>query len=201
MNARVVLNVSDKPVGAIGPKAPLWWGTMGLILIESTVFALAIASYFYLRMRYPEWPPAPTPPPDLVLPTINLAVLVASFVPQYLIDVEDETADKKELERLLILASVFGVVACVLRYWDFQALNTSWHDTSYGSIVWALVFLHSFHLIASTVETILMAFSVSEAPLDEKHRLDLNVNAVYWYFVVIGWVVIYAVVWGGARVL
>jgi hypothetical protein len=46
-----------------------------------------------------------------------------------------------------------------------------------------------------------MAAYVSEAPLDEKHRLDLNVNAIYWYFIVIAWTAIYAVIWGGGRVL
>jgi cytochrome c oxidase subunit 3 len=27
----------------------MWWGTMGLMLIEGTVFALTIMAYFYLR--------------------------------------------------------------------------------------------------------------------------------------------------------
>jgi heme/copper-type cytochrome/quinol oxidase subunit 3 len=172
-----------------------------MIAIESTVFALVIASYFYLRMRFPEWPPAGTPPPSLLMPSINVAVLLVSFWPQYRIDVAVESQDKKKLQRLLIIASGLGLLACVLRYWDFAALNTGWHDTSYGSIIWALLFLHSIHLSASTFETILMAWYVSEAPLDEKHRLDLNVNAIYWYFIVIAWVVIFTVVWGGPRVL
>jgi cytochrome c oxidase subunit III len=201
MNARPVLDVSTLPVGAIGPRAPLWWGTVGMIAIESTVFALCIASYFYLRMRYTEWPPADAGVPSLLMPTINLAVLLVSFIPQYKIDAAAETKDPKSMERLLIVASVLGVIACVLRVWDFRALNTDWQEHSYGSIVWALLFLHSIHLYASTFETILMAAYVADAPLDEKHRCDLNVNAIYWFFIVISWVVIYAVIWGGGRVL
>jgi heme/copper-type cytochrome/quinol oxidase subunit 3 len=201
MNARPVLDVSTLQSGATGPRAALWWGTMGMIVIESTVFALCIASYFYLRMCYAEWPPPGVAEPSLPIPTINLAVLLISFIPHYKIDAAAETKDPKSMERLLIIASLLGLLACALRIWDFRALNTGWQDHSYGSIVWAIVFLHSIHLYASTFETILMAVYVSEAPLDEKHRLDLNVNAIYWFFIVISWTVIYAVIWGGGRVL
>lgn len=201
MHARPVLDLSRLPVDAVGPRAPLWWGTVGMIAIESTVFALCIASYFYLRMRYAVWPPPDAGPPDLLLPTINLAVLVVSFIPQYRIDMAVESEDKQRLQRLLIAASMLGILACTLRIWDFRALNTSWHEHSYGSIVWAMLFLHSIHLGASTLETILMSLYVSEAPLDEKHRLDLNVNAIYWFFIVISWVAIYAVIWGAGRAL
>jgi heme/copper-type cytochrome/quinol oxidase subunit 3 len=201
MNARPVLDVSTLPDGATGPRAPLWWGTMAMIAIESTVFALVIASYFYLRMRYAQWPPADAGAPDLLWPTINLAVLAVSFIPQYKIDVAVESKDQRRLQRLLIIASLLGVLACVLRVWDFRALNTDWEKHSYGSVTWALIFLHTIHLYAATFETILMAAYVSEAPLDEKHRLDLNVNAIYWYFIVIAWTVIYSVIWGGGRAL
>ena len=201
MSTRQVLDVSHLPDGAIGPRAPLWWGTVGMIAVESTVFALCIATYFYLRMRYTEWPPADAGPPDLLLPGINLVVILVSFIPQYLIDKFDEDGDKSRLQKLLIAASALGLIACVLRVWDFRALNTDWQEHSYGSITWALLFLHSIHLSASTIETILMAIYVSEAPLDVKHRSDLNVNAVYWYFIVISWAVIFAVIWGAGRVL
>jgi heme/copper-type cytochrome/quinol oxidase subunit 3 len=201
MNVVETLDLSHLEKGAVGPRAPLWWGTVGMIAIESTVFALAIASYFYLRMRYTEWPPADAGPPSLLLPTINVLVMLASIVPQYMIDAAAKTADRAKLERLLIAASVLGVIACVLRVWDFKALHCDWTEHSYGSIVWALVGAHSIHLYASTFETILMAAAVSEVELDNKHRLDLNVNAVYWFFVVIAWLFLYAVIWGAGRAL
>jgi cytochrome c oxidase subunit III len=201
MNVRHALDVSHMQEGATGPRAPLWWGTMGLVVIESTVFALLIASYFYLRMRYTEWPPADAGAPDLLLPGIQMLLLLASVYPQYRIDAASEAGDRPLLQKLLIAATVFGVAACVLRIWDFRALNCDWQEHSYGSIVWALVFAHSIHLAASTVETGLMAAFLKDVPLDEKHRLDLNVNAVYWFFVVAAWAVIFAVIWGAGRVL
>jgi heme/copper-type cytochrome/quinol oxidase subunit 3 len=201
-NTRVVLDVSNLPDGAVGARAPLWWGILGLLSVEGAVFALGIASYFYLRMRYTSWPPTDAGPPDLTMPLINLAVILASWVPQNIVNkLALRDPDKRRIEKNLIIATVLGFAACVLRIWDFRALNCDWTEHSYGSIVWALVFLHTIHLFTSTIETALMATYVSRAELDPKHRLDLNVNSVYWGFVVISWVILFAVIWGAGRAL
>ena len=48
-----VSDVSALPDTAFGHRSLMWWGTMGLMVIEGTVFGLAIAMYFYLRLRVP----------------------------------------------------------------------------------------------------------------------------------------------------
>ncbi len=73
MNApasRRVLDVSALPTYAFGHRSLMWWGTMGMIFIESTVFVLAIVAYFYLRERSYNWPVGGLPP-DLIYGTIN----------------------------------------------------------------------------------------------------------------------------------
>src|SRR5204863_3882185 len=75
------LDVSTLPPGAFGSRSLMWWGTMGIVLIEGTVFALAIGAYFYLRTRMSAWPPDGVAPPDLRWGTINTLVLLASSIP------------------------------------------------------------------------------------------------------------------------
>ena len=45
------LDVAALPSFGFSHRSLMWWGTLGLIAIESTVFALAIVSYFYLRTQ------------------------------------------------------------------------------------------------------------------------------------------------------
>jgi len=78
------LDVGALPPGAFGSRSLMWWGTLGMVLIESTVFALAIASYFYFRTRMPSWPPGGVAPPDLRWGTINTLILLASILPNEL---------------------------------------------------------------------------------------------------------------------
>ncbi|MFP3616739.1 cytochrome C oxidase subunit III, partial [Paraburkholderia sp. SIMBA_050] len=61
----------------------MWWATMGLMLIEGTAFALAIAMYFYLRAVNAVWP-MHAPPPSLLWGSLNTAVLIASMLPNEL---------------------------------------------------------------------------------------------------------------------
>src|SRR5205823_1564523 len=72
-----VLDVSGLAPGAFGHRSLIWWGTLGLFVIEGTMFAIAIAAYFYLRMRNTTWPPN-VPPPDLRWGTVNTLILLAS---------------------------------------------------------------------------------------------------------------------------
>lgn len=127
--------------------------------------------------------------------------MLLSLLPQTMINSAARSGNKSGVQLMLWLASLLGIVSCVLRVWDFRALNSDWTEHSYGSIVWALVFLHCIHLYTSTFETMLMAFALPRVPWDEKHRLDINVNCIYWFFVVGSWMVIYAVIWGAGRVL
>ena len=44
MSGARTVDVRSLPPGAFGSRSLMWWGTMGMILIESTAFGLAIAS-------------------------------------------------------------------------------------------------------------------------------------------------------------
>ena len=71
------------PTFGFGARSPMWWATFGLMLIEGTVFAIAIVAYFYLRSVNATWP-LNAPPPDLRFGTLNTAVLLVSLWPNEL---------------------------------------------------------------------------------------------------------------------
>src|SRR3954470_20606547 len=76
------LDVARLPESSFGTRAPLWWGNTLLLFIETTMFALLAATYFYLRMDFEQWPPVQPhtqppmyhPLPDLPIPTAILAL-------------------------------------------------------------------------------------------------------------------------------
>ena len=53
---RPAIDVSNTPDAVFGARSPVWWGNTLLILIESTTMVLLIASYFYIRQNFDEWP-------------------------------------------------------------------------------------------------------------------------------------------------
>src|SRR5205814_4894368 len=79
MTAQRVLNGSGLPAYDISEQAPLWWGQLGLAVIEATMFAILIATYFYLRLSFDVWPPPGVQLP-LYLPTVALVPLLLSVI-------------------------------------------------------------------------------------------------------------------------
>ena len=74
------LNVADLPSVVFGHRSLIWWGTAGMMMIEGTVFAIVVATYFYLRTRSTDWPPG-LMPPKLLAGTLNTALFLVSLVP------------------------------------------------------------------------------------------------------------------------
>ena len=199
---RTALDVSHLPAHAFGSRAPLWWGNLLLLVIEGTMFALAIASYFYIRKNFAHWPPPPNPYPDLLLPTINLIVILVSLAPAIRVHVlAVNEGSQFQIQFALLIEIAFIIAAIVLRFYEFPALHCLWNSHAYGSITWALLGLHLLHLVASVCETVLLFVWTLTHRLDEKHRLDLSLLAIYWYFVVASWAVIYAVVFLSPRAI
>src|SRR5437868_4006945 len=80
MEIRALGDVSALPENAFGHGTPQWWGLVGMVAIEGTLFALCVASYFYLRLQVISWPPHPTPFPDLPLGIAGLVLILGGAV-------------------------------------------------------------------------------------------------------------------------
>lgn len=201
MNVREALDVSHLPTEEYGHKDTLYWGIMGLFLIEGMAFALLVASYFYLRMRYTDWPPRDAYLPDFTWAIPNVILMIATCYPMRRIEKGAAERSPAWLARMLgICAGMIGA-SCVLRIMEFATLNTDYFESSYGSIVWALLFMHAMHLFTSVGEAAMLSVYCATHSLDRKHRADVQVNSVYWYFVVALGLVNFAVVWLAGRVL
>jgi cytochrome c oxidase subunit I+III len=200
MNRRPVADVAALPDNAFSHHAPIWWGNMLMIFIEGTAFAILAVSYFYIRRNFDTWPPPRTLLPDLGISSINLLIILVSAAPFW-----NAARLARRFERpgivgaWLALGVVFGMVAIVLRGYEFAALHTRYDSNAYGSITWTILAVHLAHLLAGTIETLLIALVMFVGPVERKHYTDATVMAVYWYFIVISWIALYAIVFIAPR--
>ena len=191
---RPVLDVSALPPIAYGTRTTIWWGVLGLIMIEGAALAMIVAALFYLRQNFAAWPPPGTPPPRLLAATVNVVLLVLSVAPMYVVD---RAARRERRLPLLVALGVcvfLNLAAVALRGFEFAGLGCRWDAHAYGSAVWTILGMHAAHLIASAIENCLLLALFMLGPLERKHFVDAHVNALYWYFIVAVWVPVYAVV-------
>ena len=188
------MDVSTLPSYAFGPRSIMWWGTVGVAAIEGTVFALAIGAYFYLLTMADQWPPGLLPP-DLAWGTINTVVMLASVVPNHWTKRAAENHDRATAQ--------LGMVACIavaslflgIRILEFQSLNCFWDTNAYGSIVWLLLGLHTVHLLTDFADSVVLGVLLFTGPMEGRRYVDVAENAIYWDFVVLAWLPIYAVIY------
>ena len=195
------LDVSTLPPGAFGSRSLMWWGTFGIVLIEGTAFALAIGAYFFLFTRAPSWPPSGLRPPDLMWGTVNTLVLLASMIPNQLAKRAGEHVDLSGVRLWMVVCLLFGAVFNVCRIYEFTHLNVMWDHDAYGSVVWLLLGLHTTHIVTDFLDTSVLTVLMFTGPVEERRYIDVEENAVYWYFVVLAWLPIYGVIYWAPRLI
>jgi len=189
-------DVSALPTHAFSYRSLTWWGIIAFMVIEGGFFVLTIASYFFLMSQEQEWAPRPWEPPGLVAGTLFTLAMLASEIPNTMIKKAAESYDLAKVQKLLVVMTGIGVVLFVLRAFEFNSLNVLWTDNAYGSIIWALLFLHTTHVVTDWGDTLVL-WRLMKTPHGEDPRrfVDVEENALYWRFVWLTWLPIYALIY------
>jgi cytochrome c oxidase subunit III len=194
------IDASALPGRATQSRSLLWWGMVGMMLIEGTMVGLLVATYYYLRTRAVEWPPPLAHDAGLFLPTLGLGVLLLSAVPTYAATEALKRNDRHGVFWGTFLNVVLGLAFLAVRAVEMSRLSFRWDDHAYGSIFWTILGVHTSHAIASLVESIVLLILLARGHFGADLHLGLNTDALYWYFVVGAWPILYATLYLFPRV-
>jgi heme/copper-type cytochrome/quinol oxidase subunit 3 len=192
---RFVHDVSGLPDHAFDTRSVTWWGVLGYVAIEGAAFALAIAAYFFLRGQEMQWPPSALAP-SLGWGTITLVLLLLSELANIWLGKAARAENLGKVRTGLILVSVAIALVLVSRAFEFAHLNIAWDRNAYGSIIWALLLLHTVHVITDLYETLVLTALMHTRHGEEGRRfVDTSEDVFYWHFIVISWVALYLVIY------
>ena len=135
-------------------------------------------------------------PPALLAGTLFTIVALLSEIPNTMIKRAAESDDLAKVRRLLPPIIGIGVVLLILRVFEFRSLNVGWSDNAYGSILWALLIIHTAHLLTDWIDTVVLAALLYTENGKEPRRLvDASENALYWRFVWLSWLAVYLLIY------
>ena len=195
-------DVSEVPTHAFGHRSVTWWGVIGFIVIEGMFFAMMFATYFFLMSHEQEWPPEPRLPPGIIAGILFTIVILASELPNLWIKRAAEAMDVAKVRRLIWLPVAIGALLLLIRFFEFRSLNVSWTDNAYGSVIWGLLVLHTFHVLTDWGDTIVLAALIQTPEGDEPRKMvDTEENCFYWRFVWISWIPIFAMIYLVPRIV
>lgn len=194
MTTQRTLDVSYLPDSAFGSRAPLWWGQVAMMTIETTILAIIVAAYFYVRLGFSVWPPPNIAPPDLGLASVNLAILLASCFPMYLASEAIKTGNVRRGTLMTVLNIVMALAFLLIRTIELNRWNFKWTTDIYGSLVWTLVVLHTMHVIGDTIESMVFVGVLLSGRVGAKQQLGSTMDSLYWYWVVAVWIPLYLLI-------
>lgn len=175
-------------------KHPFWWGIIGLILVECTVVATFLASYFYLWIVNTDrggWPPEGMSRPDLLYPTINTVLLLGCAYFMYYAGIVTEKERGRKLFWACNACCLLALLVLGLRWLQFQALPYKWNEHVYASFIWVISGFHFLHVASALLGTAVIGWFGKEGYYTYERRLGVQVDTLYWYFVVAAWIPMY----------
>jgi cytochrome c oxidase subunit III len=209
VSGRIIIDASELPKGEVDHRSLIWWGNLLLLLVETTVFGLLLACYFYYRQNFTGFPPPRVhdppiiynPIPNLEWPTVNLMFLLLSCAPMFFVDRLCKKTDPNERFVCFGLALVVLLGFCIaaIRFQEFRSIHFKWNENAYASTVWMFLGMHLLHVLTGSLELLLMWVWTFTHSLDTKHRRDIRVTAIYWYWVAGIWVPLYIILFWGPR--
>jgi cytochrome c oxidase subunit 3 len=179
------------PVGSDGVRAGGWWGVWTLILTEAALFFFLLLCYFYLAMQAPQaWPPGPLP--HLMLPALNTLVLLASSVAVWLSEQAIKRSRRAPALAALALAIVLGTVfvAVQLGEWRDRPYGLATHQ--YGSVYFTITGFHMLHVLAGLAVLLALFLWMALGYFDARRHAALKIGGVYWHFVDVVWLFVFA---------
>jgi cytochrome c oxidase subunit 3 len=201
MNEQRTLDVSGLPPYAISNQAPLFWGQVLMCLIEGSLLCMLIAAYFYLRLGVDVWPAPGAHLPGVTLSTIALIPLIASCIGSYLASEAAKNGSRSGMLFGLSLNLGLALIFLTLRAAEWRSFNFTWASDAHGSVVWTILFLHTYDIVADLLMTAVLIVIVASGHYGPRQRIGVHVDSVLWYFLVGIWIPLYGVVYWAPRLI
>ena len=178
-----------------------YWGMALFVATEATMFASLLTTYLFLGTANPGWPPAGIERPKLVLPPIMTVILLASSATMFWAERGIKNGARGRLRIGLGLTILLGVIFLVVQgveYHDKLEKLKPWAN-SYAAIFYAITGFHGLHVFAGLLLLGYVEVRALVGHFDAEHHLAVKNAGLYWHFVDVVWLFIFATLYISPR--
>jgi cytochrome c oxidase subunit I+III len=174
----------DLPVSMAGPRSHAWWATVVLILVDITIFACIVFSYFFLwRSTEGAWPAMPGPSAQGTTLLAMLAWLGSSLALEW----GNRGLGRSGRYRAWIVAAIaaslaFGAAALILGFKPTVTADVDPEASAYGAIVWTLLGYQAFHTLALLLLATFVLARLAARLLDQQRRAAWDSLRLLWHY-------------------
>lgn len=162
------------------------------LAVVGVMFGLFITAY-YVRMQLDDWRPMP----ESNLLWLNTLLLFLASITLQVLHSRLKAGNEKHLVTALVLGSLFtlGFVYGQVHVWQLmQAEGFYLYNNPANSFFYVLTGLHALHILGGLFVWLRAGFRVYSGFSAEKIRLSVELCALYWHFLLLVWLVLFALI-------
>jgi cytochrome c oxidase subunit 3 len=178
------------------------------LVTEIMLFGGLFMAFTVYRMYYPQAFDAGSREMDIVLGSVNTAVLICSSFAMAMADHSAESGNKRLLALFLVLTMVLGCVFLGIKFTEYykhyqhHEAPGVWFDYSGpnpGKVQMFFVFyfimtgLHAVHMLIGLGVLSLMLLRTALGTFTARYHTPIQLSGLYWHFVDVVWVFLYAI--------
>ena len=188
--AEALVPEAPLPVAPTGSLASGWYGMVFLIATEAALFVYLLFSYFYLASQTPGvWPPSGAP--DLLIASLNTAVLLASSVAAWFGQKGIEKGSPGQLIAGLVAALGLGTIFVGVQVHEWLAKSFTPATNAYGSLFFTITGLHIAHVVVGLLILGCLAGWATMGRFTAARHVHITLGVLYWHFVDVVWLVVF----------
>ena len=171
-------------------------GATALIVAESMFFLGVLSAWYYLQaVSLGAWPPADLRPREFSLPLINTVVILISAAALWWGERGIADGNKRRLIVGVSIAAGLGLLFMTLQTIEFSGLGFRAQGSSYGSMFFALLVFHILRVFVGVGWMAVVLIRAAMHQFDAKRRTVVQACAMYWYFITVIWLIVFAVLY------
>jgi cytochrome c oxidase subunit 3 len=174
-----------------------WWGVLFFLGTEVMLFSALFATYFNHRaLGGADWGTEVELP--LLKTGINTVILLLSGVTMHWAHSGIRRGNQRQLKVGLAATILLGAIFIggqIVEYLELAGEGLTVQSGTFGGVFYALTGTHGAHVLGGLSVLCLVAWRAMKGQFDQQRHVAVEVTAIYWHFVDVVWVVLYAVVY------
>jgi cytochrome c oxidase subunit 3 len=172
-------------------RASIWM----LLIAEFMLFFGFLSSFFFLRAALPAWGPPTGRAYDMLVPLANTVLLLASAGTMYMALRALRADHVQRFNRLLIATMLLGAGFIGGQIYEFATVGFTIQDGAYAGIFLLTMGMHAAHVAVGVLIFAVVQVRASMGLLSARRSLPVELCAIYWYFVALMWIIIFAILY------
>ncbi|HET7838022.1 MAG TPA: cytochrome c oxidase subunit 3 [Variovorax sp.] len=179
------------PIRGTHWQSTAWWGMAFLILTEGSLFAYLFFSYFYLASQDSGARP-PGGPPELLNASISTVLLLSSSGLAWWAERGIARGSRWQLSIGLVATLVAGSVFIAIQAHEWSTRPFRLSSSPYSSLFFAITGFHGAHVIVGLLMLAALLLWNAMGRFAQGWHLEVSIGIVYWHFVDVVWLAVYA---------